>query len=144
MQNIFVNCSRVHIKKKKPKTNSLFNQLNTSRASSLSWKLCDFGSRGTSSRFAFHHGQLFISVSFFFLKVRTAKNFKVFHMNGDGLRTCAPVKSIKISQQVFINYGAGYYRDLQTSGQSMFSNGRLAIETSIKTLTLINFFYRGL
>ena len=52
----------------------------------------------------------------FFLKVRTAKNFKAFHMNGDGLRTCAPVKSIKTSQQVFIgfkNLPAGYYRDLQ-------------------------------
>ena len=32
-------------KKKKPKTNSLFNQLNTSRASWLSWKLRDFDSR---------------------------------------------------------------------------------------------------
>ena len=35
-------------------------------------------------------------------------------MNGDGLRTCAPVKSIKTSQQVFIgfkNLPAGYYRD---------------------------------
>ena len=28
----------------------------------------------------------------------------------------------------------GYYRDLQTSGQSMCSNGRLAIETSIQNL----------
>ena len=43
--------------------------------------------------------KLFIAVSLFFLKVRTAKNFKVFHINGDGLRTCAPVKSIKTSQQ---------------------------------------------
>ena len=39
----------------------------------------------------------------FFLKVRTAKNFKVFHMYDDGLRTCAPVKSIKTAQ-------AGFYR----------------------------------
>ena len=117
------------------KTNSLFNQLNTSGASWLSWKLCDFGSSGT--RFEFHYGQLFISVSLFFLKVRAAKNFKVFHMNGDGLRTCAPVKSIKTSQQVFIgfkNLPIGYYRKLKTSGQSMCSNGRLAIETSIKNL----------
>ena len=55
---------------------------------------------------------------FFFLKVRTAKNLKVFHMNGDGLRTCAPVKSIKTSQQVFIgfkNLPAGFYRELKTS-----------------------------
>ena len=74
---------------------------------------------------------------FFFLKVRTTNNFKVFHMNGDGLRTCAPVKSIKTSQQVFIgfkNLPAGFYRELKTSGQSMCSNGRLAIETSIKKL----------
>ena len=74
---------------------------------------------------------------FFFLKVRTAKHFKVFHLNGDGLRTCAPVKSIKSSQQVFIgfkNLPAGFYRELKTSGQSMCSNGRLAIETSIKNL----------
>ena len=83
--------------KKKPKTNSLFNHLNSSTALWLSWKLCDFGSR--CSRFEFHRGQLFISVSLFFLKVRTAKKFKVFHINGDGLRTCAPVKSIKTSQQ---------------------------------------------
>ena len=132
-------CSRVHIKKKKkPKTNSLFNQLNTSRALWLSWKLYDFGSRGT--RFEFHSSQLFISVSLFFLKVRTAKHFKVFHMNGDGLRTCAPVKSIKTSQQVFIgfkNLPAGFYRELKTSGQSMYSNGRLAIETSINNLKWI-------
>ena len=84
VQNIFVNCSRVHTKKRN-------QRLNSSRALWLGWKLCDFGSRGT--RFEFHRGQLFISVSLF-LKVRTAKNFKVFHMNGDGLCTCAPVKSI--------------------------------------------------
>ena len=84
-------------KKKKPKTNRLFNHLNSSRALWLSWKLCDFGSSGT--RFEIYRGQLFISVSPFFLKMRTAKNFKVFHINGDGLRTCAPVKSIKTSQQ---------------------------------------------
>ena len=76
-------------KETKDKINSLFNPLNSSRALWLSWKLCDFGSRGT--RFEFHRGQLFISVSLFFLKVRTAKTFKVFHINGDGLRTCAPV-----------------------------------------------------
>ena len=61
-------------------------------------------------------------------------------MNGDGLRTCAPVKSIKTSQQVFIgfkNLPIGYYRKLKTSGQSMCSNGRLAIETSIKNLIVI-------
>ena len=60
-------------------------------------------------------------------------------MNGDGLRTCAPVKSIKTSQQVFIgfkNLPTGYYRKLKTSGQSMCSNGRLAIETSIKNLVV--------
>ena len=34
-------------KKKKPKANSLFNHLNSSRALWLSWKLGDFGSRGT-------------------------------------------------------------------------------------------------
>ena len=58
-------------------------------------------------------------------------------MYGDGLRTCAPVKSIKTSQQVFIgfkNLPTGYYQKLKTSGQSMPSNGRLAIETSIKNL----------
>ena len=73
----------------------------------------------------------------FFLKLRTAKNFKVFHLNGDGLRTCAPVKSIKTSQQVFRgfkNLPTGYYRKLKTSGQSMCSNGRLAIETSVKSI----------
>ena len=73
--------------------------------------------------------------------MRTAKNFKVFHMNGDGLRTCAPVKSIKTSQQVFIgfkNLPTGYYRKLKTSGQSMCSNGRLAIETSVKSIIPFN------
>ena len=96
---LFTESSRTYrqYKEKKPKINSLFNHLNSSRALWLSWKLSDFGSRGT--RFEFHRGQLFISVSLFFLKVRTAKNFKVFHINGDGLRTCAPVKSIKTSQQ---------------------------------------------
>ena len=44
--------------------NSPFNQLNSSRASWLSWKLCDFGPSGT--RFEFHRGPLFISVSLFF------------------------------------------------------------------------------
>ena len=70
-------------------------------------------------------------------------------MNGDGLRICAPVESIKTSQQVFIgfrNLPAGYYRDLQTSaaGQSMCWNGRFAIETSIKILrnfVLVNSHY---
>ena len=79
--------------------------------------------------------------------MRAAKNFKVFHMNGDGLRTCAPVKSIKTSQQVFIgfkNLPIGYYRKLKTCGQSMCSNGRLAIETSIKNLNLYKLTYRGL
>ena len=69
--------------------------------------------------------------------MRTAKNFKVFHMFGDGLRTCAPAKSIVTSQEVTIripNLPGGYYRDLQTSDQSMCSNGRLAIETCIKNL----------
>ena len=101
----------VHHWTKKPKTNSLFNRLNSSRASRLSWKLCDFGS--SSTRLEFHRGQLFISVSLFFLKVRTAKNFKVFHVYGGGLRTCAPVKSIKTSQQVFIGFKylpAGHFR----------------------------------
>ena len=77
----------------------------------------------------------FISVSFFFLKVRTARSFKFFHMYSDGLRTYAPVKSIKTSQQIFIgfkNHPTGCYRDLQTSGQSMYSNECLAIGTSIK------------
>ena len=82
------------------------------------------------------------SVSPFLLEVRTAKNFKVFHMYGDGLLTCAPAKPIKTFQQVifgFKNLPAGYYRDLQASGQSMCSNGRLAIETSIKYLMKISF-----
>ena len=76
-----------------PKTNSLLNQLNSSRASWLSWKLCDFGSSGT--QFEIHRSQLFISVSlFFFFKLRTAKNFKVHNvMFGHDLRTCAPVMS---------------------------------------------------
>ena len=34
------------------------------------------------------------------------------------------------------NLPAGYYRDLQTSGQNMCSNGSFAIETSIKNLIL--------
>ena len=118
------------------------NSLNIVPANNSNNKVCDFGSSGT--RFELHRGQLFISVSLFFLKVRTAKIFKVFHMNGDGLRTCAPVKSIKTSQQVFIgfkNLPAGYYRDLQTSGQSMCSNGHLAIETSIKSLMMTHNIY---
>ena len=76
-------------------------------------------------------------LSHFFSQSEDSKNFKVFHMNGDGLRTCAPVKSIKTSQQVFIgfkNLPTGYYRKLKTSGQSKCSNGRLAIETSVKSI----------
>ena len=136
----------VHVsiyKKKETKDKQPFQSPELVKSLVVSWKLCDFGSRGT--RFEFHRGQLFISLSLFFLKVRTAKNFKVFHMNGDGLRTCAPVKSIKTSQQVFIgfkNLPAGFYRDLKTSGQSMCSNGRLAIETSIKNLKRF-FFSKG-
>ena len=69
----------------------------------------------------------FFFVTFlFFLKVRTAKNFKVFHMFSEGLRTC--------TSELYTYLSGGYYRDLQTSGQSMCSNGRLAIETSIKNL----------
>ena len=135
--------AQIHHRTEKPQTNSLFNQLNTSGASWLSWKLCDFGSSGT--RFKFHRGQLYFCVTFF-LKVRTAKNFKVFHMNGDGLRTCAPVKSIKTSEQVFIgfkNLPTGYYRKLKTSGQSMCSNGRLAIETSVKSIIPVRIFPEG-
>ena len=127
--------AQIHHRTKKPKTTSLFNHLNSSRASWLSWKLCDFGSSGTRLP---PWSTLYFCVTFF-SKVRTAKNFKVFHMYGDGLRTCVAEKSIKTSQQVFIwfkNLPAGYYRDLQTSGQSMSSNGRLAIETSIKNLII--------
>ena len=31
----------------------------------------------------------------FFSQSEDSENFKVFHMYGDGLRTCAPVKSMK-------------------------------------------------
>ena len=46
----------------------------------------------------------------------------------------------------FKNLPAGFYRELETSGQSMCSNGRLAIETSIKNLikymyTCFSFFF---
>ena len=68
--------AQIHHRTEKPKTNSLFNQLNTSGASWLSWKLCDFGSSGT--RFEFHRGQLFISVSLFFSKWGQQKNSKSF------------------------------------------------------------------
>ena len=62
------NAHRQHRTKKLKisKTNSLFNQLNSSRASWLSWKPCDFESSGT--RFKFHHGQLCISLSLCFSK----------------------------------------------------------------------------
>ena len=56
-------------------------------------------------------------------------------MFGDGLRTCTPVRSIVTSQEVTMritHLPRGYYQDLQTSGQSMCSNGRVAIESSIK------------
>ena len=38
---------------------------------------------------------------------------------------------------LFKNLPAGYYRDLQTSGQSMCSNGSFAIETFIKIYFLV-------
>ena len=60
-------------------------------------------------------------------------------MFGDGLRTCAPVKSIVTSQAVTIRFTnlPDYYQDLQTSGQSVCSNGRLAkIYTSLRSYTL--------
>ena len=94
---------------------------------------CDFGSSG--ARFKFHRGQLFIiSPSLFFLfKVRTAKNFKVFHMFGDGLCTCAPA-----------NLSGGYYKNYKPPRRllSGFTNlwpkyvlkWGLAIETSIKKI----------
>ena len=49
-------------------------------------------------------------------------------MYGDGLRTCAPVKFIKTSQQVSIGF-----KNLPAA-QRMGSNEHLAIETSIKNL----------
>ena len=57
---------------------------------------------------------------------------EVFHMFSDCLRTCAPVKSMQIVKN----------GDLQTSGQSTCSNGRLATESSIKNLKLISFLPR--
>ena len=45
--------------------------------------------------------------------------------------------TVRLLQEVtkrITNLPGGCYRDLQTSGQSMCSNGRLAIETSIKNL----------
>ena len=126
--------AQIHHRTKKPKTNSLFNQLNTSGPRGLvgSSVISDPAVPGSNSTAV---NCLFLC--HFFSQSEGSKNFKVFHMNGDGLRTCAPVKSIKTSQQVFIgfkNLPIGYYRKLKTCGQSMCSNGRLAIETSIKNL----------
>ena len=58
-----------------------------------------FGSSG--ARIEFHRGQLFISLSLFFLlQSEDSENFTVFHVFGNGLRTCAPAKSIVTSQKV--------------------------------------------
>ena len=127
--------AQIHHRTEKPKTNSLFNQLNPLRSLVAQLEALWFRIQRYPVRIP-PRSTLYFCVTFF-LKVRTAKNFKVFHMNGDGLRTCAPVKSIKTSQQVFIgfkNFPTGYYRKLKTSGQSMCSNGRLAIETSVKSI----------
>ena len=137
VQNIFVNCSRVHMKKRNQRQIAFSITWTRQEPCGLvgSSVISDPGLGVPGSRSTLH-----FCVAFF-LKVRTAKKFKVFHMNGDGLRTCAPVKSIKTSQQVFIGFKdlpAGYYRDLKTSGQNMCSNGRLAIETSIKNLKPIH------
>ena len=88
-------------KKKKPKTNSLFNQLNTSRALWLSWKLCDFGSRGT--RFEFHRSQLFISVSLFFSQSEDSKKFQSLSHE----RRWPPHMR---ASEVYKNLPAGFYR----------------------------------
>ena len=91
-----------------------------------------------SSRF--DSGQLFISVSLFSSKWGQQKNSKSFTWTAMASAHARQWKSIQTSQQVFIgfkNLPAGYFRDLQTSGQSMCSNGRLAIETSIKNLRVI-------
>ena len=48
------------------------------------------------------------------------------------------------ASEVYKNLPAGYYRDLKTSGQSMCSNGCLAIETSIKNLTFVIIYWRGI
>ena len=79
-----------------PKSKSLFNQLNSSRASLGSSGILDRAVPGSNSTAV---SSLFLC-HFLFFKVRKAKNFKVFQMFGDGLRTCAPVKSIVTSQEV--------------------------------------------
>ena len=96
VQNIFVNCSWVHIKKR--------NQRQI--AFSITWTrqepcgsvgssvISDPGVPGSNSTAVY---SLFLC-HFFFSKWGQQK-ISVFHMNGDGLRTCAPVKSIKTSQQ---------------------------------------------
>ena len=83
------------------KTNSLFNQLNTSGASWLSCKLCDFGSSGT--RFEFHCGQLFISVSLFFSQSEDSKKFQSLSHE----RRWPPHMR---ASEVYKNLPAGFYR----------------------------------
>ena len=92
--------AQIHHRTEKPKTNSLFNQLNTSGASWLSWKLCDFGSSGT--RFEFHRGQLFISVSLF----SQGEDSKKFQSLSHERRWPPHMRA----SEVYKNLPAGFYR----------------------------------
>ena len=118
--------AHIHHRTNEPKKNNLFKQLNLSRASWLSRKLCDFGSRGT--RFEFHRGQLFVSASLF-SQSEDNENFQ-------SLSHVGRWPAHMLASEVYKNLPAGFYRDLQTCGQSMDSNGLLAVETSIKNLIL--------
>ena len=93
--------AQIHHRTKKPKTNSFFSQLNSSRASWLSWKLCDLGSSGTW--FEFHRAQLFISVSLFSSQSEDSEKFRsLSHVRRwpPHMRAC----------EVYENLPAGYNR----------------------------------
>ena len=125
---------QIHRRTKKPKTNGLFNQLSSSRASWLSWKLCDFESICTRSEFHRSQLRLYFCVIFFSQSEDSEKFQILSHVRRwpRHIRTSEIYKNLPADFIGFKNHPTGYCRDLQTSGQSMYSNERLAIETSIK------------
>ena len=126
--------AQIHHRTKKPKTNSLFNQLTRQEPHGLvgSSVISDPAVPGSNSTAV---NSLFLG--HFFSQSEDSKKFQSLSHERQWPPHMPASEVYKTSQQVFIgfkNLPTGYYRKLNTSGQSMCSNGRLAIETSIKNL----------
>ena len=76
---------------------------------------------------------------FFFLQSEDSEKFQSLSHVGQWPphMRASEVYSYHLGVSMRITNLRGYYRELQTSGQSMCSNGRLAIETYIKSLMCV-------